>query len=262
MPVDFSRLSSRNTVGRMLRFVAYRLVPGQMRLPILQGPARGCRWIAGAHVPACWLGCYEFEKQQRMVRHLRKGDTVFDIGAHRGYFTLVVSSLVGQEGKVIAFEPLPLNLQYLQKHLSMNSITNVTVIGMAVSDTRGTAHFDEAPAYKNRVGGRLAENGSIEVQTVRLDDLITEGRAPVPDHIKIDVEGAESRVLRGAEALLKEHHPTLFIDTHGRARHEECCSFLEQLEYQVECTGEELYTLSDGTERYYGDLLAIHPRVS
>lgn len=262
MPVDFSRLSSRNTVGRMLRFVAYRLVPGQMRLPILQGPAHGYRWIAGAHVPACWLGCYEFEKQQRMAQHLRKGDTVFDIGAHRGYFTLVVSALVGQEGRVIAFEPLPLNLQYLQKHLSMNSITNATVIDRAVSDTEGTAHFEDVLAYKNRVGGRLAENGSIEVQTVKLDDLLAEGKVPVPDHIKIDVEGAESRVLKGAQNLLKEHPPTLFIDTHGRAQHKECCSFLQQLGYQVECTGEEIYTLSDGTERYYGDLLAMHARVS
>ena len=68
--------------------------------------------------------------------------TVFDIGAHAGYYTLIASKLVGGSGHVVAFEPAPRNLRYLRRHLSLNHVSNVTVLEVAVSDRAGVGRFD------------------------------------------------------------------------------------------------------------------------
>ena len=255
--MNWSNVSPQSLLGRSLRFLAYRAVPAGLRVPILRGPARGKRWLAGAHCPACWLGCYEYDKQRILENEVHPGDTVFDVGAHRGFFTLVASSLTGPEGKVIAFEPLPANQRYLREHLRMNRISNVTVVEAAVADTCGTARFADGSDYNPKcISAHLSPEGEVEVRTVTLDSLVEAGEAPSPNLVKIDVEGAEMLVLRGARRLLQAGRPTLVIDTHGRQAHEECCAFLGALGYQPSTAREEIYTLDDGTERYFGELFA------
>ena len=255
--MNLSNVSPRTLTGRALRYLAYHAVPPGLRVPILRGPARGKRWLAGAHCPACWLGCYEYDKQQILEREVHPGSVVFDVGAHRGFFTLVASSLTGPEGRVISFEPLPLNQRYLHQHLRLNHAGNVTVIEAAVSDTCGTARFHDGSEYNPKcISAHLATDGEVEVKTVTLDSVIASGQAPAPDVLKIDVEGAEMLVLRGAQRLLETAGPTLVIDTHGRPAHEECCAFLAARGYQPRTSGEEIYVLDDGTERYFGELFA------
>lgn len=258
--INFSAVGVRNPFGRILRFMAYRLVPPDLAIPILQGPAAGKRWLAGSHVPACRLGCYEVEKQSLMASLIKPGAIVADVGAHRGYFTLVASSLTGPEGRVYAFEPVPLNIGYLRKHLEINRISNVEVVALALSDQNGQMRFEEEETrYRNRVGGHLSSSGALEVEVRTLDGLCAEGQVGIPDVIKIDVEGAEALVLRGAEKLLRDHQLTLFIDTHSRAAHADCQHFLESMGYQTTNVHEEAYVLDNGTERYYGDLVAHKP---
>ena len=78
---------------------------------------------------------------------------VFDIGAHVGFYTLLSSILVGPNGHVYAFEPLPRNLKYLKEHLRINKITNVHVFELAVSNLSGEGQFFEGP---NSSMGRLS----------------------------------------------------------------------------------------------------------
>jgi FkbM family methyltransferase len=136
---------------------------------ILQGPLRGKKWIVGSSNHGCWLGSYEYEKRRLFERALREGFTVFDVGAHVGFYTLLASVLVGAKGKVFAFEPLPRNLHYLKEHLRRNRVENVSVVEAAVSDRSGFAAFEEG-LYDS--GGHLAAAGRLRVPTVTLDELV------------------------------------------------------------------------------------------
>jgi FkbM family methyltransferase len=116
---------------------------------------------------------------------LRPGDVAYDIGANAGFFTLLMSRLVGPSGHVHAFEPLPLNVARLRRHLRINNIANVTVHPVAVSDKTGVAKFC---SYAHSAIGHISGDGTLAVECVALDDL----DLPLPRAIKIDIEGGES----------------------------------------------------------------------
>jgi FkbM family methyltransferase len=143
---------------------------------------------------------------------LRPGMVFYDIGAQAGYFTLLASSLVGPAGRVIAFEPAPRNIHYLRQHVDMHGLGNVDIEEAAVAGESGVRYFDTGPSF---VAGRLCETGSIPVRTLGLDEEIQAGRLPVPQFLKIDVEGAELEVLCGAEWLLAHHAPQIALDIHS-----------------------------------------------
>jgi predicted methyltransferase len=94
-------------------------------MPILQGKLRGKKWSVGSCSHGCWLGRYEYKKRIIFENTVRQGNTVLDIGAYVGFYTVLASILVGPTGKVHAFEPLPRNLEYIKEHLRLNNITNV-----------------------------------------------------------------------------------------------------------------------------------------
>ncbi len=155
--------------------------------------------------------------QTKLVKQLVKsGDTALDLGANIGYYTLLLARQVGAEGHVIAFEPDPDNLALLRKNLDANGYTNVTVEAKAVSDAPG-----EVKLYKenwNDATPSLWESThcttSVPVECVRLDDLLAgdDGALPHVDFIKMDIEGAEGKALRGMRALL-DANPDVTIMT-------------------------------------------------
>lgn len=200
-------------------------------MPILQGRLRGWKWIAGSSNHGCWLGTYEFAKRRAFEAAVTAGATVFDVGAHVGFYTLLASTLAGRDGRVFAFEPEPRSLRYLREHLRLNDVTNVTIIEAAVSAATGVARFNEGPRFST---GRLSEDGGITVRTVALDELVATGQVPMPQCIKIDVEGTELDVLAGARQILTKARPTLFLATHSTTIHEHCCTFLRDLGYCLE----------------------------
>ena len=228
--MNLSAIPNTSFVGRLLRF-PLRLIPSEARVPILQGPLRGKSWIVGSGTHGCWLGSYEQQKSILFERTVIDGTTVFDVGANVGFYTLLASVLVGALGQVVAFEPVPRNLRYLREHVRRNRLTNVTVIEAAVSDRSGRATFSEGP---NPSEGRLAEDGSLTVDTVSIDELVETNAIPPPHCIKIDVEGAEGLVLAGARGVLVQWQPTLFLATHGRVVHETCVELLTSLGYALE----------------------------
>ncbi|UBF28987.1 FkbM family methyltransferase [Kovacikia minuta CCNUW1] len=233
--MNFSGISNRSIVGKLLR-APLQFIPSTLQIPILQGQLRGKRWIVGSSQHGCWLGSYEYDKQRLLQQIITPGSTLFDLGAHVGFHTLLAAELVGSSGKVIAFEPMPNNLVYLREHLRLNRITNVTVIAAAVSDHTGTATFE---LNNSSFKGHLSTQGTLPVKTVSLDDLIAKGEIPIPDCLKIDVEGAEMSVFRGAIHLLKEAHPTLILATHGDEIQKQCREFLTSLGYQIQPIGEK-----------------------
>jgi len=233
--LNFSSISNNSGLGKALR-LPLKLVPRNARLPILQGPLRGYWWIAASANHGCWLGSYELEKQLAFASHIRHGAVIYDVGANVGFYTLLASEKAGSSGEVHAFEPLPENLSFLWRHVRLNRLSNVAVHAAAVSDVAGKLRFSRTGS---RSTGHLDDRGEMQVGAVTLDQFVFEqGHAP-PSLVKIDVEGAEGRVLRGAQRLLHSKRPVIFLATHGKQAHQECCEFLLSMAYQVEgVTGE------------------------
>jgi len=225
--MNFSKINYQSFLGRLLR-LPLRLIPKKMILPILQGRLRGKKWIVGAGEHGYWLGSYELRKRLAFEDEIPPNATVYDIGANVGYYSLLAGVLVGSGGKVYAFEPLPRNVNYLHKHVTLNHLKNIEIIEAAVSDKSGKAFFDLSASSAM---GHISQTGSIEVQLVSLDKLLEKGELLPPDYMKVDVEGAEYEVLKGAMTALDRYHPILFLDTHQREAHRPAITLLQELGY-------------------------------
>jgi len=176
------------------------------------------------------LGSYEYDMRILFEARVSKSSVVYDIGAHVGFYTLLGSELVEAEGKVIAFEPVSRNLDYLKKHIDINHCANVTVVEAAVSNEDGTCLFYKDPG--NHMG-HISESGNLTVPVVSIDELSMSGKIPAPNYIKIDVEGAEALVLKGAERTLINHSPEIFLETHSPILIRNCCDLLTSLNYKL-----------------------------
>lgn len=168
-----------------------------------------------------WLGTYEPELQAALHEFLRPGSTVYDVGANIGYITLMMAHNVGADGHVYAIEALPANVERIQKNVALNNLNNVSVVPAAVIDQNGpvTFYVHESVGMGKAAGsiGRREEQykSEITVAGISLDFFVYEQRHPLPDAVKIDIEGGEVLALPGMIRLLREAHPTLFLELHG-----------------------------------------------
>lgn len=252
--IDLSRVSARSLAGRALR-APLRLVPGGLVVPVLQGRLRGARWIVGSSTHGCWLGCYEATHQVTYARLVRCGMTVYDLGAHVGFYTLLFSRLVGPVGVVHAFEPVPRNISYLKRHLRLNGAKNVRVQECAVTRQTGTVAFDSSSGVST---GRVVPCTAPEmnqVPAVSLDDFIYARGHESPDLIKMDIEGGETDVLAGMSRLLAERLPVLLVSVHGSSRWRECMVALASAGYTLR----DLHGMPARLDAARDDLIALPP---
>ena len=163
---------------------------------------------------------------------VKEGDVVLDIGANIGYYVLIESKLVGEQGKVYAIEPVSSNLAQLQQNLKLNNCKNVEVFKLAVGDKNGKAKIyipekrNLSTLDKNALEGNLKSVEEIEVTTV--DSFLD--KKPKPNFIRMDVEGYEFYIIKGMNKTLKLNIK-LFIEIHPHKMSEEqLCEMLEILE--------------------------------
>jgi FkbM family methyltransferase len=156
------------------------------------------------------------EPEYALLPHLvRSGDWAVDIGANVGHYTARLSELVGPEGRVIAFEPVPETFALLAANLQARGLTNVTLVNCAVSDMTGTVGMT-IPVFdtglKNLYEAHIAasSNCPLHVLAICLDDFHLSHRISL---IKIDAERHEAFVLRGLQSILLRDRPTLIIET-------------------------------------------------
>jgi FkbM family methyltransferase len=162
-----------------------------------------------------------------MTEIVREGMTVFDIGAHIGIFSLGVAKRIGPIGKVYAFEPCPETAGILERHVIFNQWQDrVSVVRAVTSDLNETVSFYvngismSASMGRENVEVLSADRPAdgahrIDVESVTLDRFCAE-RNVRPDLFKIDVEGAELRVLRGAKTLLLTARPSILCEVHPK----------------------------------------------
>jgi FkbM family methyltransferase len=214
-------------LGRIAR-LPLALIPRTATVRIISGPLRGKKWIVGAGNHGYWLGTYEQEKQKWLHDNVHENDVFYDLGAHTGYYMLLASLLVGKKGAVYAFEPNPRNLIFLRRHIALNNIENAIAKEAAVADRNGTMPFNfDVSSFM----GHIDAKGDLNVNVVSLDFCLEKGEIRRPDCMKIDVEGAELSVLKGARECLSSFHPRIFLSLHSKELLDECSAYLTSLGY-------------------------------
>ncbi len=167
---------------------------------------------------------------------LGAGMTFYDIGANVGYYTLIGARLVGPTGKVVAFEPAPRNYSALTHNVELNGLGNVLLRSEALGDADTTASFalNADPTQAKLASLATADGrtvGCVDVTVRRLDGLVAAQKLPLPDVIKMDIEGGEVKALIGARETLRRGRPGLVIEVHGTER--EVLSFLREQRYRA-----------------------------
>ena len=170
---------------------------------------------------------YEFPSVLALNQHLKPGDTFIDVGAHVGFFTLIASVMVGQTGRVLAFEPEPRNAESLRQNLALNRTQNVTLINAVAGDSEGQVTFYEnldndgghalwpPGLHPFNAKTRLSPQPTM-VPQVTIDQTLRRAGLGGASVMKIDTEGAEVRVARGARACLSQSSLRLVICEHNR----------------------------------------------
>ena len=145
-----------------------------------------------------------------LLHNLRSGQTVLDIGANIGYFTVLFSRAVGESGKVLSFEPGPLSFALLQANIRVNCLSQSLAFNTAVGDKNGTIDLFlcRTGESDNRIEGTLSDHADrdrIEVPIVVIDDFLAEREIAKIDYVKIDVQGAEWSVLSGMRRTIQKN---------------------------------------------------------
>jgi FkbM family methyltransferase len=200
---------------------------------ITGGPAKGL--VFPVQMPQdklMWIGTWELEFAEALQHNVKAGWVCYDIGAYKGYYAGVMA-LKGAS-QVYIFEPMPANAAMINELISLNKNLPLHIKQMAVSDTVGKASFKLMPEETmGKLNSSSFQEGEIEmeqltVDCITLDELIKNG-TPEPDFIKIDVEGAEEFVLKGAIDLLKRKKPFLMIEVHSPEIGKRCLEILDNI---------------------------------
>lgn len=155
-------------------------------------------------------GVYEQGTVSVLLDFLKQGDTFVDAGANIGFLSLVAGAKIGKAGAVHAFEPFPSTFQILQKNKDINKYVQMNLYPFALGNETATQTIYNE--NENRGGASLVNHVSdkgIKIDVKKLDDVLPEKTVNV---IKIDVEGYEFEVLKGAEKTIKKDRPKLIIE--------------------------------------------------
>jgi FkbM family methyltransferase len=188
--------------------------PLLLRLPF------GVWWLAGNDYSGSVIrdGSFENSEFRFVQRYLEAGMTVLDIGAHHGFYTLLSATRIGRKGRIYAFEPSPRERAALLRHVKWNRLRNVSVYAVALGMEAKTGHLfvvDQHQTGCNSLrppASDVLENSTpTPVDIIRLDDWASEQHLASADFIKLDVEGGELDVLKGANMFLERRPRPVFL---------------------------------------------------
>jgi FkbM family methyltransferase len=164
---------------------------------------------------------YNFEKIL-FLNLIQRGDVVFDIGANTGYYTLLFSYIVGRQGQVHAFEPVPPTFEVLRDEiLKKNRFDNIHLNRVAIADSEGSLNLYMPNSDNGQASIAIHDFGSWKglqkldtfvCSAIKLDDYSKRAQINRLNFIKCDVEGAELLVLKGATEIIKKYKPLIFLE--------------------------------------------------
>ncbi|TAF74892.1 MAG: FkbM family methyltransferase [Bacteroidetes bacterium] len=204
-----------------------KFIPSGIIIPIFSGPLKGLKWVAGAAEGngkglSLILNMCEPEQIKKAVQISSKDKIVFDIGANVGMYSILYSKFCKQ---VYCFEPLPRNLHFLYKILTINNMQNATIVPFAVGGELSMANFQISDKNSE---GKISELGNQPAIIVGLENFIHRYNI-TPNIIKIDVEGAEFVLLNAAKDFLtKSKQLEIVLSVHSFELRESCLTLLSQ----------------------------------
>lgn len=220
----FSRLAQRLIYNRMNGYVLKKLSNSSVRM-ILNANDPGISqelMLKGSHEPL---------STKILMKNLREGMHIADVGANLGYFALQEAKAVGPKGAVYAIEPIPQNFLLLKHNVALNNLENTQVFNMAIGDKDGSLDLfigrasNWASAFKTPIN----IDQKINVQCQRLDTFLKDkGKV---DLVRMDVEGYETKIVDGMEETLKQKNLMLFMEIHPPFMGKDSCKkFLQKLD--------------------------------
>lgn len=166
------------------------------------------------------LGTHEPNVMNVLKKYIKNNMFAIEIGSHIGYFSLFLSNRLQSNGKLILFECSPGVCKLLKRNLELNGFDKFTKVEeMAVSDQNSTIDLyitdNEEDATHSLIGGLAGKGSKIEIQTISLDNYFKNNNISTKlDFIKIDAEGAEGLILKGAKDVIKNYKPLILIEMH------------------------------------------------
>ncbi|HXJ17486.1 MAG TPA: FkbM family methyltransferase [Candidatus Polarisedimenticolia bacterium] len=166
---------------------------------------------------AMWGGCYEPHVRRCLAALIRPGDSILEVGAHIGYLTTFEALCVGPQGRVFAFEADPDNYSRLSSHT--RGVPWVSAVRKAVWESSGTLIFERSATQGESGWGTLTSvrdlraGAHIPVEAISLDDWLTTETVTAIHGLKIDAEGSETAILKGARRFLNRFRPWLILET-------------------------------------------------
>ena len=196
---------------------------------------------------------YEPIFAQELIDTICPGDSILDIGANEGFFSLLAARAAGPRGKVFAIEPIPELVEVINKNSKENGFDQVTVFPLAFSETAGEVKLNLSFSINSGASSlfdrKVSGTGQIQVRSERFDDWWLKLGRPHFNVVKIDCEGAELVVMRSAKKALRDHFANfIFLDFH------ECIIGLSGVWEIDDClrdSGYELTELKSGVWCYH-----------
>lgn len=194
-----------------------------------------------------YLHPYEWDTREFIRRYLKTGEVFVDVGAHLGFFSMIAARKVGAEGCVYAFEPSPDTFRHLEANVALNRFSQVICVPAAVSDQPGSAvlhtRLNEPSDAFSTLTNFNPDNQvkSMPVTCVSLDEYLQQQKRSDVHLVKIDVEGWEAHVLRGAESLLTTPDAPVLVIEFCDWLAEAAGSSTQALRSQIEALGYGLY---------------------
>jgi len=211
-------------------------------------------------------GCYEPETVALLSALLSEGMTYVDVGANIGHHALIAAARVGDGGAIHAFEPTPATFDELRRNMSRNGCRNVTCNNCALGDQVGMAQFylaDISECAANSLGRTVhVTDQQVSVSLRTLDDYAVAAAIDRLDVLKVDVEGAELLVLRGAERTIRQFQPVIVLEfsKHTAAfgyETEELAHTLRHLQYELFTVGAMPLPRHSHSDELYYNVLAV-----
>ncbi|MEM3092063.1 MAG: FkbM family methyltransferase, partial [Candidatus Pacearchaeota archaeon] len=168
-------------------------------------------------------GIYKTTIVDMIKRELREGDIALDIGSHTGYFALIFASIVGNNGKVYAFEPTKQAFNVIKKNVALNNFKNVIIENIGLSDKNEETNIDMQFKYDKE----CIDEGKTKNEKhllITLDNYVKKNKIPKIKLIKIDTNCFDLRILMGATETIKKFRPIVIVKTsyeeehHGKER--------------------------------------------
>lgn len=257
------RLSQLLSLGATQEAIHSITLPGELTFSMALQPRQ--------FIDRClhYSGVWEPMETRHFMALLGQGCTVLDIGANIGYYTLIASRLVGASGRVFAFEPGRQTFARLSKNVAVNNLENTYLNDCALGDQTCEVTLYHYPGNDRGSNSLflIERSGSETVQMTTLDSFILQNRIAHIDLVKMDVEGAEVKVLRGGMGLFSRRDaPFLMVEVSPACLQaagtsaDELVSMLREFGYRMsEITPDGLRKMERWERETYGNILAIKP---